>query len=93
MKNAHYPFELPPLYFPETALEPTISAQTMGFHHGKHFQKYVDSLNAALEGHPEYHDTCLEQLICQLDSLPQALQTPVRHNGGGASTTIFIFAA
>ena len=91
MKNAHYPLELPPLYFPETALEPTISAQTMGFHHGKHFQKYVDSLNAALEGHPEYHDTCLEQLICQLDSLPQALQTPVRHNGGGCFNHDFYF--
>lgn len=83
MKNAHYPFELPQLYFPENALEPAISGQTISFHHGKHFAKYVENLNAILAKFPEYQETCLEQLMCQLDSLPQAIQIGVRNNGGG----------
>ena len=44
MKNMHYPFQLPPLYFPPSALEPYISAQTMELHHGKHFRNYEEKL-------------------------------------------------
>lgn len=91
MKNMHYPFELPPLYYAPAALEPAISAETIGFHHGKHFQKYVDTLNAVLEPFGEYHETCLEQLICQLDSLPPAIRTAVRNNGGGCFNHDFYF--
>ena len=91
MKNMRYPFQLPPLYFPPAALEPYISAQTMELHHGKHFRNYVDSLNALLEPYSQYHDTCLEQLICQWDSLPADIRTAARNNGGGCFNHDFYF--
>lgn len=91
MKNMHYPFQLPPLYFPPSALEPYISAQTMELHHGKHFRNYVEKLNALLEPYGQYHDTCLEQLICQWDSLPADIRTAARNNGGGCFNHDFYF--
>jgi superoxide dismutase, Fe-Mn family len=62
------PYELPPLPYDHAALEPTIGAQTMQIHHGKHHQAYVDNLNKALEGTP-WADSPLEQLLGALEDV------------------------
>src|SRR6478672_2844083 len=74
---------LPPLPYDFAALEPTIYTQTMQIHHGKHHQAYVTNLNAALDKHPELHDKSLNDLISDLNSVPEAIRTAVRNNGGG----------
>jgi superoxide dismutase, Fe-Mn family len=76
------PHELPPLPYAYEALEPTIDAQTMEIHHDKHHQAYVTNLNAALEG-TEWADRPIEQVITNLDALPEDKRTAVRNNGGG----------
>ena len=74
---------LPPLPYPTNALEPHIDAQTMEIHHGKHHNAYVTNLNAALEKAPELADKSLEDLLRSLNSVPEAVRTAVRNNGGG----------
>ena len=76
------PHELPPLPYAYDALEPTIDQQTMEIHHDKHHQAYVTNLNAALEG-TEWVDRPLDQVIENLDSIPDDKRTAVRNNGGG----------
>jgi len=76
------PYELPSLPYAHDALEPTIDAQTMQIHHGKHHQAYVDNLNKALEG-TEWDSKPIEQVLGVLDELPEDKQGPVRNNGGG----------
>ena len=76
------PYELPSLPYAYDALEPTIDAQTMQIHHGKHHQAYVDNLNKALEG-TEWDGKPIEQVLGVLDALPEDKQGPVRNNGGG----------
>jgi Fe-Mn family superoxide dismutase len=55
----------------------------MEIHHGKHHQAYVNNLNAALEGHPDLQNKSIEELMKNLKSLPESIQTAVRNNGGG----------
>ena len=74
---------LPALPYPITALEPHIDAQTMEIHHGKHHNAYVTNLNAALEKAPELADKPLDELLRDLTSVPEAIRTAVRNNGGG----------
>jgi superoxide dismutase, Fe-Mn family len=74
---------LPPLPYPTNALEPHIDAQTMEIHHGKHHNAYVTNLNAALEKAPELADKSLEDLLRNLNSVPEAVRTAVRNNAGG----------
>ena len=76
------PYELPSLPYAHDALEPTIDAQTMQIHHGKHHQAYVDNLNKALDG-TEWDGKPIEQVLGVLDALPEDKQGPVRNNGGG----------
>ena len=77
------PYELPPLPYDYDALEPTIDAQTMQIHHGKHHQAYVDNLNKAVDG-TEWDNRPIEQLLgALLDITPDDKQTAVRNNGGG----------
>lgn len=76
-------FKLPDLPYDNNALEPYIDATTMGIHHGKHHQAYVNNLNAALEGHPELQEKTALELIMDLDALPEGIRTAVRNNGGG----------
>ena len=83
ISDQHYPFTLPALPYAYDALEPYIDAETMHFHHDKHFQTYIDNLNKILEGYPEYHSWTLEQLLCRLNELPESIRTAVRNNGGG----------
>ncbi|HKV73801.1 MAG TPA: superoxide dismutase [Gemmatimonadales bacterium] len=77
------PFTLPPLPYDYNALEPHIDEQTMRIHHDKHHAAYVNNLNAALEAHAALQGKSLEQLIGNIDALPEAIRGPVRNNGGG----------
>ena len=76
-------FELPPLPYAHNALEPHIDARTMEIHHGKHHQGYVNNLNKALEGHSNLQGKSVEELISNLDAVPESIRTAVRNNGGG----------
>jgi superoxide dismutase, Fe-Mn family len=82
--------QLPPLPYAFEALEPHIDAQTMQIHHGKHHQAYINNLNAALEKFPELQAKSVDDLIKDLNALPEAIRTAVRNNGGGhANHTLF----
>ena len=82
--------ELPTLTYAYNALEPHIDEQTMQIHHTKHHQTYVTKLNGALEGHPELAGKSVDELIADLDSVPENIRTAVRNNGGGhANHTMF----
>jgi superoxide dismutase, Fe-Mn family len=76
-------FELPPLPYAFDALEPNIDARTMEIHHDKHHGTYVTNLNAAIAKHPELAGKKLEELLGQLNSVPEDIRTAVRNNGGG----------
>ncbi len=77
------PHELPQLTYGADALEPHIDAKTMEIHHGKHHGTYVSKLNGALEKHPELASKSAEELISDLNSIPEDIRTAVRNNGGG----------
>ena len=77
------PHTLPPLPYASNALEPHIDAQTMEIHHGKHHNAYVTNLNAALEKAPELANKSLEDLLKNLNAVPEAIRTAVRNNAGG----------
>lgn len=76
-------FQLPALPYANDALEPHIDAQTMEIHHDRHHNTYVTNLNAALENAPELQGKTLEDLIANLDAVPESIRTAVRNNGGG----------
>jgi Fe-Mn family superoxide dismutase len=75
-------YEVPALPYPYEALEPHIDAQTMTIHHDKHHQAYVDKANAALEG-TEYADKPIEEVVANLDAIPDDKRSAVRNHGGG----------
>lgn len=75
--------ELPALPYPANALEPHIDEQTMNIHHDRHHNTYVTNLNAALEKTPELQSKKVEELISDLNALPESIRTAVRNNGGG----------
>jgi len=82
--------QLPPLPYDYTALEPHIDEQTMRIHHDRHHNTYVTNLNAALEKAPELANKSIEDLIKDLNAVPEAIRTAVRNNGGGhANHTLF----
>jgi superoxide dismutase, Fe-Mn family len=76
-------FTLPPLPYSNDALEPHIDARTMEIHHDKHHQAYVNNLNAAIEKAPELAKKSLDDLMRSINSVPEAVRTAVRNNGGG----------
>lgn len=83
-------FELPQLPYDFNALEPHIDEETMKIHHGKHHNAYVTKLNGALEGHESLAEKSLEDLLGNLDAVPEGIRTAVRNNGGGhANHTLF----
>ncbi|GGC91850.1 superoxide dismutase [Thalassobacillus devorans] len=83
-------FELPELPYAYDALEPHIDKETMNIHHTKHHNTYVTKLNNALEGHQDLESKSLEDLIGNLDAVPEDIRTAVRNNGGGHSNhTLF----
>jgi len=75
-------YELPPLPYDYTALEPHIDEETMKLHHDKHHNTYVTNLNAAVEG-SDLGNMKVEELVKNLDKVPQDKRTAVRNNGGG----------
>ena len=76
-------FELPALPYAYDALEPHIDARTMEIHYGKHHQAYTNNLNSAVEKHPDLTGKTAEDLLSDLNSLPEDIRTTVRNNGGG----------
>ncbi|MGD2135038.1 MAG: superoxide dismutase [Gemmatimonadales bacterium] len=76
-------YTLPDLPYAHEALEPHIDATTMEIHHSKHHSGYVTKLNAALEGHDDLAGKSVEDLIGNLDAVPEEIRTAVRNNGGG----------
>jgi superoxide dismutase, Fe-Mn family len=76
-------FELPALAYAHNALEPHIDSRTMQIHHGKHHAAYTNNLNAALEAHPDLANKSIEELLGDLNSIPESIRTAVRNNGGG----------
>jgi Fe-Mn family superoxide dismutase len=76
-------FELPPLPYDFSALEPHIDAQTMEIHHDRHHGTYVNNLNGAIQKHPELEGKSVEDLLSDLSSVPDDIRTVVRNNGGG----------
>lgn len=76
-------YTLPELGYAYDALEPHFDKATMEIHHSKHHQAYVNNANAALESLPEWADKSAEELIANLDKLPEDKRTPLRNNAGG----------
>src|SRR6476660_6784827 len=76
-------YELPALPYAANALEPNFDEQTMTIHHDRHHATYVNNLNAALEGHDDLSSKSVEELIANLDAVPENIRTAVRNNGGG----------
>ncbi|HEU5400099.1 MAG TPA: superoxide dismutase, partial [Terriglobales bacterium] len=74
-------FEVPALPYAYEALEPHIDSQTMHLHHDKHHQAYVTNLNAALEKAPELQGKSAEDILRNLNGVPDAVRTAVRNNG------------
>ncbi|KEQ24992.1 superoxide dismutase [Paenibacillus tyrfis] len=75
--------QLPALPYANNALEPHIDEMTMMIHHDRHHNTYVTNLNAALESHADLQSKSVEDLIADLNSVPESIRTAVRNNGGG----------
>src|SRR5437773_11673749 len=84
-------YELPPLPYPKDALEPHIDAQTMEIHHDKHHNAYVTNVNKAIAGKPELEKKSVEELISNLNAVPEDIRTVVRNNGGGHANHSFFW--
>ena len=76
------PYQLPPLPYPNNALEPHIDARTMEIHHDKHHQAYITNVNKVIEG-TEWDNLPIEELCRKVDKVPEKIRTAVRNNGGG----------
>ncbi|MAE42535.1 superoxide dismutase [Candidatus Woesearchaeota archaeon] len=76
-------FKLEPLPYGYDALEPYIDAETMKIHHDKHHQAYCDKFNGALKDNSELEEKSPEELLKDLDGVPENIKSAVRNNGGG----------
>ena len=76
-------YELPPLPYDYSALEPYIDTQTMQLHHDKHHAAYVNNLNAAVQNNSEFASLPIDELVRRLNDVPENIRTAVRNNGGG----------
>lgn len=83
MQKETYPFVMRPLPYEYDALLPILDEETLRFHHDKHYKTYVDNLNNALADYPQLQQMSLKELLTGVDSLPPAVQKPIRNNGGG----------
>ncbi|EAH4155594.1 superoxide dismutase [Listeria monocytogenes] len=83
-------YELPKLPYTYDALEPNFDKETMEIHYTKHHNTYVTKLNEAVAGHPELASKSVEELVANLDSVPEDIRGAVRNHGGGhANHTLF----
>jgi superoxide dismutase, Fe-Mn family len=78
-----HPFQLPDLSYPNDALEPHVDARTMEIHHDRHHKAYTDKLNEAIGKYDEWHGKEIEDILRDIDRLPDDIRTAVRNNGGG----------
>ena len=78
-------YELAPLPYDYAALEPFIDAETMKLHHDKHHQAYINNANAALDKHPELASKSADDLLRDLNAIPEDVRTVLRNNAGGHS--------
>jgi Fe-Mn family superoxide dismutase len=76
-------FTLPALPYPNNALEPYIDTMTMEIHHDRHHKAYVDNVNKALEGHADLQSKSVEQLLREINQVPEKIRQAVINNGGG----------
>ncbi len=76
-------YELPPLPYPTNALEPHIDARTMEIHHGKHHQAYITNANNALKDYPDLAAKSVEELLRDINSVPEAVRQVLKNNAGG----------
>lgn len=83
MKPENYPFVVRPLPYEYDALTPALDEQTLYFHHDRHYQAYVDNLNAILADYPELQKKSLKELLTGLEELPVPIRVGIRNNGGG----------
>ena len=83
MQAESYPFVVRPLPYEYDALLPVLDAETLTFHHDKHYTTYVNNLNNVLADYPELQKMSLVELLTDLEALPEAARTPIRNNGGG----------
>jgi Fe-Mn family superoxide dismutase len=84
-------YELPPLTYPNNALEPHVDARTMEIHHDKHHQAYITNANNALKDHPDLLAKPVNELIADLTVVPEAIRTAVRNNAGGHANHTFFW--
>ena len=84
-------YELPKLPYAYNALEPHIDARTMEIHHTKHHQTYITNLNNALKGKADLENKPVEELINNLNAVPEDIRTVVRNNGGGHANHSFFW--
>ena len=82
MQEETYPFVAKPLPYEYDALTPVLDANTLMFHHDKHYKTYVDNLNSTLSDYPQLQKMSLKELLTSLDTLPQPARTPICNNGG-----------
>ena len=85
------PFTLPPLPYAYDALEPYFDAATMHLHHDKHHQTYVNNLNAAVAAHLELAGKSVDDLVANLNALPESARTAIRNQGGGHANHSFFW--
>ena len=90
--NENYKFINTPLPYAYNAMEPYIDEKTMMLHHDKHLQTYIDNLNNTLSEYPQFQNWTLEQLIINVPSLPNEIQTSIKNNGGGVFNHQFYFS-
>ncbi len=84
-------YKLPELPYAYDALEPHIDKETMNIHHTKHHNTYVTNVNNALEGHEDLASKSVEELVSNLDAVPENIRTAVRNNGGGHANHTFFW--
>ncbi len=77
------PFELPPLTYEFNALEPYIDAMTMEIHHDRHHMAFINGLNTLNVDYPELGEMSPEEIVQNLDEIPDEIRAAVRNNAGG----------
>jgi Fe-Mn family superoxide dismutase len=84
-------YTLPALTYPYNALEPYIDARTMEIHHTKHHQAYINNVNNAIKGKADLESKSVEELIANLNAVPEDIRNVVRNNGGGHANHTFFW--
>jgi len=84
-------YTLPPLAYPYNALEPHIDAKTMEIHHTKHHQAYINNVNNAIKGKADLENKSVEDLVANINAVPEDIRTVVRNNGGGHANHTFFW--